>query len=691
MSDTSSVSTIDFPNGISLDLTLEGCVFRGIAELRYRGQPLRSPKLPWAFYSESEGEGWGVRFEDFTLEGIDRLDPGEIVLHLKARGRWMPRGQEADAMGEARVRSRRVREPEGLFAWRFREIRERLYENEWAGLAMQISYRGVEAPIHWIMEAATWELEGNADGCTLIQQDVSAIQLEQPVLAGSAFSTIEKFHLDGWGGSYPMDMLPRAAGAAICDFQAKGNLALCLFSERPGLTRARLEKFADENVIHYLDRAYFPLAGEASAPERKLLVYRHPAPLKRHEARNLWLDCFMEVRRRILDSYGFSLEMPEPCTGAHLWDEDLKTRMERWADALERDLPEYARLGYKQAFVHGVWESVTSDPRPVMPGNICCPYAFRFAEAFGGPERMHRLNGTAEAHGLRLMQWFSFHLSRFAPVWKEHPDWVLREANGDPWDGNYQTLWSGRMRSDYGERFKREILDVKDQTGIAGIFWDSYQNLGVTGLDWGAPDRAPQADEIFRMQTELQRRGFRQRVEVVSIFGVSAVAVFGFEGDKFRRRLWDDCRNGDQIFALLDCSPGFFTGGQGITGPGRITPELYFWMAAHRVVPGITGRPWKADAPDPARLPGGEQAEGYARVNHLYNRALPHMLRLRLQEGGAHVLWLDESGNPSVIWCFRDSAEPPSGRWANLETREPVEEGDRLAAGSVYLRADLAS
>ena len=66
-----------------------------------------------------------------------------------------------------------------------------------------------------------------------------------------------------WGGSYPMDMLPRCAGAAPLDFQVKEDLALCLFTERPSLSRARLEKCADENVIHYLDRAFFPLTETA--------------------------------------------------------------------------------------------------------------------------------------------------------------------------------------------------------------------------------------------------------------------------------------------------------------------------------------------------------------------------------------------------------------------------------------------
>jgi hypothetical protein len=174
--------------------------------------------------------------------------------------------QEADAMGEARIKARRMTAPKATFTWRLRAVTEQLYENEWQGLAMQISYACPGYPIHWLLETATWEIGGAAAGCKLIQQDVTTIQLEQAVDETSAVSTIEKFFTDdprANGGSFPMDMLPRAAGAAICDFQAKGNVALCLFAEKPGLTRARLDKFADENVIHYLDRAYFPLGETA--------------------------------------------------------------------------------------------------------------------------------------------------------------------------------------------------------------------------------------------------------------------------------------------------------------------------------------------------------------------------------------------------------------------------------------------
>ncbi len=64
---------------------------------------------------------------------------------------------------------------------------------------------------------------------------------------------------------------------------------------------------------------------------------------------------------------------------------------------------------------------------------------------------------------------------------------------------------------------------------LPGIFWDSYQNLGVTCIDWSAPDKAPQAEEIWRLQADLQRAGMKQKCEVVTIFGVSQVCMFGFE------------------------------------------------------------------------------------------------------------------------------------------------------------------
>ena len=241
------------------------------------------------------------------------------------------------------------------------------------------------------------------------------------------------------------------------------------------------------------------------------------------------------------------------------------------------------------------------------------------------------------------------------------------------------------MRSGYGNLFHKEISAVKQDTGISGIFWDSYQNLGVTGLDWGAPDKAPQADEIFRLQAELQKEGFKQRVEVITIFGVSAVGIFGFDNDSFRRRHWRDFVEGDQAFALLDCSPCFFTS-ERITHPDRLSPEKYFWLAAHRVVPSIGANPWQNENKTRPRLPGGEDAEAYGRVNHLYNALLPFMVRLRLQPGGTHVLWLDGEGRPGVIWAFKDVVVKEFPAAIDVENNETVENngGLSLQAGRVY-------
>jgi hypothetical protein len=670
-----------------LELQIKDGRFLGIGAVTYGKTPLRSPSLPWTFYTESDQ---GVRFEEFKLVKVSKSPGGGRTIVFTSAGRWLPRIQDADAMGDARIMTRRATVPTATFHWTFRPIAERIQENEWPGLAMQLTVSSPGVPLHWMIEDTTWEIGGAAGGATLIQQDVSTMDLEQSVQKTSAFSTIEKFFTDGWGGSHPMDMLPRAAGSAICDFQTKGDLALCLFAEKPGLTRARLEKFADEALIHYTDRPFVPLAEKISLPERKLLVYRHPQKLKRHEWRNLWLDCFTEVRRRILAVYDFKLEVPEPCVGAHLWDDDLKARGAKWFEPLQAALPEYGRLGYRGMFTHGVWESVTSDDDPKVSGNICCPYAYRFAEKFGGAEGMKRLNATAAKAGVRIFQWYAPQLSRFAPVWKEHPEWLLREANGDPWDAGYtNVLWSGRMHGDFGREMLRQIKQVKRDTGIDGAFWDSYQNLGVTCIDWQGKEKMPQAEAMWRIQGELQRTGYRQRCEVVTIFGVSQVAMYGFEDDKFRRRLWADTVRNDDAFALLDCSPAFFSKGIPPISAERINPALYFWLAGHRALPSAGAQPW-GETPNPKhagpRLPGGELAEEYGKVNHLYNAALPHMQRLRVVENGTHTLWLDKKNKPTVIWVFRDTTISHRGTVIDLADglRSSVDGKLTVQAGHVY-------
>lgn len=678
-----------FENGFEIEIKMSGDLFLGLGSVKYQGETLRSNELAWTVYAESEA---GARFDRFRLVDVVVEDESATIV-FAAEGDWLPRIQEADAMGDARVKTRRLRNPSAEFRWTFRPIVEIIEENTWNGLAMQITVSSPDAPIHWLLEDTTWEIGGDAEGCVLIQQDVSAIDLEQHVSVGSAFSTIESFVTqgeDGWGGSYPMDMLPRAAGSSICDYQVKGDLALCLFAEHPGLTRSRIEKFAGERVIHYTDRPFFPLTQTASAPERKLLVCRHPAPFKRHEWRNLWLDCFCHARKRIHAEYGFHLEVPLPAVHSHLWDGDLHAYGPGWVDPLMSALPAFEKLGYREVFTHGVWESVTSDPtKTADDGNICCPYSFRFAEVFGGAANMKKLFDCAHAVGIGIYQWFGMQFARYSPIWKEHPDWLLREANGDPWDAKYDVLWAGRMRSGYGQHLEESVKTVKDETGLDSIFWDSYQNLGVTCVDWLGPDKAPQADEIFRMQARLQEYGFKQRCEIVTIFGVSQVALFGFEDDSFRRRLWQDTLDQDTAFVLTDTSPCFFSSLYPFDAD-HVSPRLYFWLAAHRSVPILGARPWdfnaSGDALDPA-LPGGALAEEYGGVNRLYNAVLPRMHRLRVTEGGKYTLWLDEANRPAVIWAFDDSRIAYSGAATDVATGDRcVAEGSfAAAAGNVYL------
>ena len=685
--------SVVFSNGFELTPATEGDAFAGIADVRFRGRPLRSPGLPWTLYAESDD---GFRFDCFSLLGV-RQTGDEVTLTLSAQGAWQPRLQAADSMGDARIVTRRLAPPTATFRWHFHAITERIRETEWTGLAMRVEIDNPGHPLHWLIEDATWELGGRAEGCTLIQQDLSTIDLEQAVRADSAFSTIEQFQVrqedaDGkteWGGSYPMDMLPRCAGASPLDFQVKDDLALCLFAERPSLTRARLEKFADEDVIHYTDRPFFPLTERAVAPERKLLAYLHPRPLKRHEWRNLWLDAFTEVRRRIHANYGFTAEIPRPQLWSGLWNHELELHGPEWVDPLIEALPAYRKLGYTDIETHGVFIGTSNDPER-KDRNICANYEYAYAPEFGGAATMKRLFDAAHAQGIRMWQWFGLQFDAKSRLWKEHPDWKLHEANGDHWDAGYGHLCCGRMRSGYGAHLLESIARLRAETGLDGIFWDSYQNMGVTCVDWQAPDKAPQAEEIWRFQAALQKLGFSgQRCETVTIFGITNVAMYGFDDEpdgswKLRRRGWSALLRNDEAFAWLDASPGFFSDVP--YAEGRLTPERYFWLVGHRAVPCFGARPWGPEhagrqIPPPA-LPGGERAEAYARVNRLYLAALPGMCRLRVTEGGRYTLWLDEQDRPSVIWAFEDAEYAHTGPATDLETGATIE-----AAGALELRA----
>ncbi len=89
--------------------------------------------------------------------------------------------------GDARIKTRRLQRPIAAFRWSLQAITEKIWENTWTGLSMKLEVESIGWPIHWILESTTWEIDGAADGCVLIQQDISTIDLEQKVKKESAF------------------------------------------------------------------------------------------------------------------------------------------------------------------------------------------------------------------------------------------------------------------------------------------------------------------------------------------------------------------------------------------------------------------------------------------------------------------------------------------------------------------------
>jgi hypothetical protein len=676
---------VELSNGFELELCRDGERFLGIGEVALNVRALRDGSVPWIVYAESES---GVRFDAFELTDVQE-SASEFTLVLRAEGRWMPRVQEVDSMGDSRVRVRRVESAVATIRWRFRAIEEEIRGQSWTGLAMQVEVDCPGHPIHWLLEDTTFEIDGSADGSFLLAQNVMAVDQEQHVTRDSEFITAECFQVKtngSWESSYPMDMMPRGVGACICDFLVKGDAALCLFSERPGLSRTRQEKVAGEDAIHFTERPFFPLTEKAVAPERKLLVYRHPTALARHERRNLWLDCFVEVRRRVHASYGFQLEIPRPAVSGHLWDAQLLDLGTDAQQAMIDAFPEFQRMGYHQLYTHGGWEGATTDPD--AHGNICTPYAFRHDDAFGGPAGMKRLVDAAHAHGIEVFHWAGFQFSTSAPIWKDHADWILRAANGEPWHAGYKILQCGRMRSGFRDHIFGQLKQMREETGMDGLFWDSYHNLGSTCVDWGGDDKAPQFEEIIQFQADLQKLGMRQRCEIVTIFGISQIGLYSFRGDGFVRRYWEDMVENDEFFTMLDMSPAFHTNGHAYT-PERVDPAAYFKLLAHRVVPAMEVYPWACDFDSGKRgygWPGEEHGQEYARVNHLYNAVLPTMDHPRLTEGGKYVLWLNSHGKPGCAWAFEDSEMEYSGSATDLVDESTVETDGtlKMQAGHVY-------
>lgn len=222
-----------------------------------------------------------------------------------------------------------------------------------------------------------------------------------------------------------------------------------------------------------------------------------------------------------------------------------------WLQRFAKDLPRLARLGLAEVHLQSPWHSdaehaidervdLTNHDGRFPPreriGSGHAPWDQTLSRVNGGQAELARFTDHAHDLGLRVVLWTNLaHLSISSPWLDEHPDWPMWTVGGVPHDEGYGDITGTSLRSGFRDELIERLSQVRDTTGVDGVFLDSFLTFGVA-TDYSRSEPRPQLTESLDLVREIQARGLRDvSLEGVGVLGLST-GGYGYEATAYLGR-----------------------------------------------------------------------------------------------------------------------------------------------------------
>lgn len=665
---------------VQIELHTRGRELLGLGRIRIDGVTVRSGELPLRPYLATHD---GIQYERCEIESVSAT-PRRVVIRTRLLGTAAPVAalldHSLDPVWSTRPWDGRV-VAEDRLDWVFeaaaREIDGRTVE----GFVYSFRFRSRRRSVYYILDRATWELGGEADGVTLLRQQMGT-DPRVTLRARTAYSTAACI-------GYPINPVmthdvPRWASEQPFDYQYKDGDALVGLFERVGLIRTIVARSPGDRHIRHFDKHIFD-QGEAVATVPKFIgllrgVGDDVAQL------NAWTRVFDLAQDAALAEFGMRRTYNRTTLSHNFWH---GFTAESYRDDL---LPAAAALGFQQVFIDPLWENdMTKTRAGLLPqylgGNMCCPHEYRVAEGLGGVAGYRRLATDAKAQGLDLISWIGSHQSVVSPYLLKHNAEIIKLADGRHWYGSgYDCIRGMDLTSPFGDMFEAAVLQAHRETGVAGFLYDSFYNFGWMPVNFHTPDPADPANvhkgalrahtqwrRLCRMMAAWQKAGLHMLIESLGPWGQPQHGVQG----AYHR---DGC---EALAYQCAVSIGYSV----IPAPGSAVraeagPEFYYRLLACKAP--NTLNLW-VNGTDGKRVRLDRAASPLIRQGNLdYRKVLPLMHTRTILPGGAGVLWTPAKGAKRVLFSYRKQSFPaaPGTRCLDCTT------GARGTAGTKGIQAE---
>lgn len=497
---------IELGGEVRVELKMDGKRLFGLGIVEVCGAVLRDGSIPLAPVIRSLD---GVDYPNFELREIIPLSGGGVDIITTAHGEARLESAFGDEYSVQQISVHQSAVPRhDELIWHLRPAALELEGVKYSGFSYAWTFRSDTERLYRIIVQSTWEIGGKATGNTILSQG----QVTPPVYAAEKethFTSACLKSLSRYGDPLGMSfqLCPRYGLHQCFDFLAHERGSLLGFWTEKADIRSFVQKNPGEEVVFVVDSHQFPATSAVTTPAKTILFApADPEGMPEHVGRNRWKAAYDYCCGLTQKLFGLKPSRPLPRLNFrhHLHQaangellcrtpEGL-VRPEQWlAHIADHQLEAAARAGFKQ-----VWPDVLAENDPSerghlsklqaqgahgdwLVGSVCCVHRYRPAKLFGGMEAWRYFYDKAHSLGLEVGHWLGNHLAYSAPIYQEHPDWMVYNASSMPASGGYPTFVVACI--DWNTPIRKWILDDlkawKAEGGLDFLWFDSWGNLGM--------------------------------------------------------------------------------------------------------------------------------------------------------------------------------------------------------------------
>lgn len=433
-------------------------------------------------------------------------------------------------------------------------VERSLVGKEWVGFSYSLRFASDAREIHSISLFSTWEIGGSITGNTLYHQG----QVCMPVYKGSKekmFTTtcLKQLHRyrDPQGVSYQVG--PRGGINQTFDLLCSNQGSLFLYWPDFDDIKCLVDSPKGSDLLHIVDEYRFELGKNATISPKEAIFCKGNLP--EHERRDLWWDLFTLVNGGIRKKFGvedtvirpelyyaFSTRADGNVAKTRVGDQivDPQEALYAYADTI---LPKLAEAGCRRTLPEAITESDVTAlgmKRKLDNGNhgdllcasVCGTQRFFPSDFYGGIKAWRYASDKARSLGIELGHWFAPHFSPRAPIFQEHPEYMLLEKDSLGFGGGYRAMIN---TADWRSGIYQWVLDDlrrwREEGGLDYLWVDSWANLSSLSCNYADKMRT-NWEPLGRLLGDIQTLGIKSfGFEGISPFGPSRFGTFDPRGD----------------------------------------------------------------------------------------------------------------------------------------------------------------